>query len=185
TIFSLLDAVLLKPLPVPAAHELVTLYEQGPEGPADPDGGTGRFLRFSYPRFERLARALEGRGVLAAVTRGYRYAVTLPGESSRRFVSGQLVSPGFFQVLGVSAARGRMLTSADITNAPAMPVTVISDGFWRGQLGARADAIGQHLNVNGLDTTVVGITPPGFVGLWTDAEAALWLPLTLQLSLQY
>src|SRR6476660_9489000 len=53
-IFTLLDAVVLKPLAVPAAGELITLYETGP-GVADIAGGTGRFLRFSYPRFQRLA----------------------------------------------------------------------------------------------------------------------------------
>ena len=55
-IFVLLDAVILKPLAVPAADELITLYETGP-GVADTAGGTGRFLRFSHPRFQRLAAA--------------------------------------------------------------------------------------------------------------------------------
>src|SRR5436190_10860746 len=68
-IFSLLDAVVLKPLPVPSAGELITLYERGTEGVADPAGGTGRYLRFSYPRFQRLAAALGSHGALAAVTR--------------------------------------------------------------------------------------------------------------------
>src|SRR6185436_868065 len=72
TIFSLLDAVVFKPLPVPAARELITLYENGPEGTADPVGGTGRYLRFSYARFELLQRGLGTDGSMAAVTRSSR-----------------------------------------------------------------------------------------------------------------
>ena len=64
-IFTLLDAVVFRPLPVPAAAELLMLYENGPDGTADPTGGTGRYLRFSYPRFERLQQALGSSGSLA------------------------------------------------------------------------------------------------------------------------
>jgi hypothetical protein len=57
-IFTLLDAVVFRPLPVPAAGELLVLYENGPEGKADRTGGSGRHLRFSYPRVQRLQQAL-------------------------------------------------------------------------------------------------------------------------------
>jgi hypothetical protein len=69
TIFTLLDAVMFKPLNVPAPQELVALYEQPREGNPDASGGTGRYTRFSYPRFERLQSALGSRGSLAAMTR--------------------------------------------------------------------------------------------------------------------
>ena len=68
-IFTLLDAVMLKPLNVPAPQDLVALYEQPREGNPDATGGTGRYTRFSYPRFERLQFALGTRGSLAAMTR--------------------------------------------------------------------------------------------------------------------
>src|SRR5262245_39968518 len=68
-IFTLLDAVVLKPLAVPAAGELIALYEKGSEGAPDATGGSGRYLRFSFPRFERLAAALGSHGTLAAATR--------------------------------------------------------------------------------------------------------------------
>src|SRR5215203_5486913 len=74
-VFTLLDAVLLKPLAVPSPGELVTVYENAPEGVADTTGGTGRYHRFSYPRFERLASAVEGLGILAAATRNTRLVV--------------------------------------------------------------------------------------------------------------
>src|SRR5262245_57507334 len=70
TIFTLLDAVLFKPLPVSRPNELLTVYEHSPEPNALPDatGGTGRYLRFSYPRFQLLQAALGANGSLAAST---------------------------------------------------------------------------------------------------------------------
>src|SRR4051812_7099492 len=65
TIFTLLDAVVLKPLPVPAASELVMFYETGPEGPPDPTGGFGRYLRLRYPRVHRLPTGLGSFGSVA------------------------------------------------------------------------------------------------------------------------
>jgi predicted permease len=185
TIFTLLDAVVFKPLPVRAPTELVTLYEKGPEGPADIAGGTGQYMRFSFPRFERLERALGAKGSLAAVTRSSRFAVRLPGAGERHFVQAQLVSSRYFATLGVQAARGRLLTPEDVRRDRIAPVAVISDGFWKRSLGANDAAIGQTLDVNGVSVTIIGIAPPAFVGMWTDSEADLWLPLTLQQSLHY
>src|SRR5262249_33305068 len=108
-IFTLLDAVVFKPLPVPAPSELVTFYENGPEGVADPAGGTGRYLRFNYPRFLRLQEALGSHGAIAAVTRSAQFTARLPGASERTFVFAQLISGRYFETLGVRAARGRVL----------------------------------------------------------------------------
>ena len=106
TIFTLLDAVVLKPLPVPAPGELVMFYENGPEGTADATGGSGRYLHFSYPRFQRLEAALGSLGSMAAVTRSSLFAVRLPGAAATQYLNVQLVSGRYFQTLGVAAARG-------------------------------------------------------------------------------
>jgi predicted permease len=185
TIFTLLDAVVFKPLPVPAAGELVTFYENGPEGAPDPTGGSGRFLRFSYPRFGRLEKALGSMGSLAAMIRSQRFIVRLPDATQSQFVQSQLVSAGYFTTLGVPAARGRLLAAEDARPDSLSPVAVVSDGFWKRVLGASDAAIGRTLTVNGVSVTVVGVTPPGFVGLWTDSEAEMWLPLALQPALHY
>ena len=184
-IFTLLDAVMFKPLPVPAPGELFTFYESGPEGTADPTGGTGRFLRFSYPRFERLQEALGTRGSLAAVTRSSRFVFRRPGDAQPQFLQAQLVSGGYFGTLGVSAAQGRLLTPDDVRVDRVSPVTVISDSFWKRKLDGTDAAIGQTLVINGVDVTIVGVAPPGFFGMWSDSEADLWLPLTLQAALHY
>ena len=112
-IFTLLDAVLFKPLPLPAAHELVTLYERTPRGVPDAAGGTGRYLRFSYPRYERLQQALGPHGSLAAVTRSSRFLLRLPGSATPVPTRAQLVSGNFFSTLGISPARGRFLAEPD------------------------------------------------------------------------
>ena len=116
TIFTLLDAVVFKPLPVPAAHELVTLYENAPEGVAR-RRGRHRADTCASPirRFERLQQAIGTQGSLAAVTRGTRFISRLPGNSQVIPVEGQLVSGSYFGTLGISAARGRLLTAGDVT----------------------------------------------------------------------
>jgi len=185
TIFSLLDDVVFKPLPVPAARELVTFYENAPDGTADPVGGTGRYLRFTYDRFERLQRALGTQGSLAAVTRSSQLTARLPGAAERRILNAQFVSGGYFATLGVRAARGRVITAEDARlDAPAA-VAIISDGFWKRAFGASDGAIGTVLPVNGFPVTLIGITPPGFAGIWADREADLWLPIPMQQAVNY
>ncbi|MGE5835347.1 MAG: ADOP family duplicated permease [Acidobacteriota bacterium] len=185
TIFTLLDAVILKALPVPAPQELVTLYENGPEGTPDPAGGTGRYLRFSYPRFARFEQAVGAQASLAAATRSTRFIIRLPGNAQAIPARGQLVSGGYFTTLGVPAARGRLLSPNDVRLDRAGQVAVIGDGFWKRVLGGAETALGQTLVVNGVSVTVVGIAPPGFGGIWADVEADLWLPVTLQPVLRY
>jgi len=184
-IFTLLDAVVFKPLPVPAPSELVTFYENGPEGVADPAGGTGRYLRFSYPRFLRLQEALGSHGTMAAVTRSAQFTARLPGASERTFVYAQLISGRYFETLGVRAARGRLLNVDDVRVDQAAHVAVISDGFWKRAFGASESALGQTVAINNVDVAVVGIAPPGFAGMWTDRDADLWMPLPLQQPLNY
>ena len=184
-IFTLLDAVIFKPLPVPKPHELVTFYENGPEGSPDAAGGTGRFLRFSYGRFERLQQALGSRGSIAAVTRTTRLLMRLPGDPQRRFLRGQFVSGGYFATLGLQAARGRMLTPEDVSLEPSSSVAVVSDGFWRRVLGGSDAALGETIVVNDVAVTVIGVAPRGFVGTWSDSEADMWLPVTLQHPMRY
>jgi len=185
SVFTLLDAVVFKPLPLPAPRELVTFFENEPDGTPDPAGGTGRFMRFSYGRYRQLEAALGADGSIAAVTRSSRLVAQLPGETGRHFVFAQFVSGNFFTTLRVQAARGRTLIADDARIDRSAPVVVVGDGFWRRVLGGSADAVGRTVAVNGVPLTIVGVAPRGFTGLWTDAEADLWLPLTLQQPLHY
>jgi predicted permease len=180
-IFTLLDAVVLKPLAVPAADELITLYETGP-GVADTAGGTGRLHRFSYPRFQRLEAALGSHGQLAAATRSSSFLLR-QSETAASRISGQLVSAGYFRTLQVLPQQGRLIGDDDVQNAA--PVAVISDKYWRRALNSSAAAVGQTLVLNGVSVTIIGVAERQFVGMWTDSEADLWLPLTVQDAIGY
>jgi hypothetical protein len=118
-IFTLLDAVMFKPLNVPSPHDLVTLYERPREGDPDSTGGTGRYLRFSYPRFERLRAALGPAGSLAAMTRTSTFVVRFPGQTRAESVRAQLVSAEYFSVLDVPIATGRSIGTDDVRFAGA------------------------------------------------------------------
>src|SRR5262249_2242625 len=124
-------------------------------------------------------------GSLAAVTRGSRFVLRFAGSATPIPVRGQLVSVSYFSTLGLAAARGRLLGQDDFRTDAGAAVAVVSDGLWKRAFGSAAAALGQTIDVNGTAVTVVGITPQGFAGLWSDAEADLWLPLTLQASLGY
>jgi predicted permease len=183
-IFTLLDAVMFKPLNVPAPAELVALYESPREGTADNTGGTGRYMRFSYPRLERLRDALATRGSLAATTRTASFVVRMPGQAQPQLVRAQLVSGEYFSTLKVPVAHGRAIGVGDVDLARTEPVAVIGDRLWRDRL-AGANVIGQSIVVSGISATIIGIAPPGFIGVWSDAGADVWLPLTMQHALAY
>ncbi len=108
-IFTLLDAVMFKPLNVASPQDLVTLYERPREEEPDATGGTGRYMRFSYPRLERLQAALGNRGSLAAMTRTANLVVRLPGQKQPESVRSQLVSGDYFSTLQVPVSRGRAI----------------------------------------------------------------------------
>jgi predicted permease len=183
-IFTLLDAVMFKPLNVPSPQDLITLYERPREGDPDSTGGTGRYMRFSYPRFERLQTALGNRGSLAAMTRTATFVVRLPGQKQPESVRAQLVSGDYFSTLQIPTVRGRAIGRDDLTLPEGQPVAVIGDRLWKERLGG-ADVLGQTIVVSGVAATIVGIAPPGFIGVWSDARADLWLPLTMQHALAY
>ena len=183
-IFTLLDAVMFKPLNVASPQDLVTLYERPREGEPDATGGTGRYMRFSYPRFERLQAALGNRGSLAAMTRTGNLVVRLPGQKQPESVRAQLVSGEYLSTLQVPVVRGRAIGRDDVSVTNGQPVAVIGDRLWKERLGG-ADVLGQSIVVSGVTATIVGIAPPGFIGAWSDARADLWLPLTMQHALGY
>ncbi len=189
TIFTLLDAVLFKPLPVSHPEELLTLHENSPDATPNalPDiaGGTGRYLRFSYPRFQLLQQALGGDGSLSASTLSVRFVGRRQGSPQALPIRTQLVSGQYFSTLGVSMQRGRPLDERDMQRDDRANVAVISDGYWSSAFGRSGQTIGQTIDIKGVALTIVGIASRGFVGARTDSLADLWVPLTLQAPLGY
>jgi predicted permease len=168
-VFALLNAVLLRPLPVASPDELVTL-----ELLRERRGG---MPLFTYPQYETLREHRRGLADVMA-TSVTEYGIAVPGEDPR-IVPAWEVSGNYFAVLGVRPALGRFFTPAEVDVPGGAPVAVVSHDFWRTHLGGGSDALGRSLYVNGRELVVVGVAPAGYRGTVPAAGAQLWLPLTL------
>ena len=153
-IFSLIDALMLRSLPVRNPHELVQLTMRLPDekGPAGDS--------FSYA----IARALADRKEIFAGVAGFTgYTFTTGSGESIRKVPGALVTGEYFETLGLTPASGRLLTRLDDQTGAPLAV-VISDHYWEREFGRHPDVVGQSLLLSGAPATIVGVSPPGFVG---------------------
>jgi putative ABC transport system permease protein len=151
-IFSLIDALMLRSLPVRDPQQLLQVRMGEAAKPAE---------HFSYP----IARALADRQDIfttaAGFSAGWPFNVDSPGSVA--VVRGALVTGAFYETLGLNPAQGRLLTrSDDEIGAPL--VAVISHGYWERQYGARPDIVGRTLTTGGAPVTIVGVSPRGFVG---------------------
>jgi predicted permease len=188
-IFQLVNAVLLRPLPVPEPQRLVLL--------ASSDGSNGRgphppgpLMLFSHPLYRRvLADGLSAGGPFAGLAAeqsgGTRSALQRPGErgAPAELAAGRSVSASYFSVLGVRPLRGRTFAAGDETAPGANPVLVLSHHLWQRRFGGDPSLLGAQVTVNGRSYTVVGITPPGFVGTNVGAPTDFWVPLTMEAQL--
>jgi len=149
TIFSVVDGVLLNPLPFHDSHQLVSLFEKIPNF----DNGS-----ISYPNFvdwRSMNRTFSG----MAAYRSHGYDLSGSGEPDR--LQGEMISHDFFEILGVSPLLGRTF-SADEDRLGANPTAMISEGLWRRKFGAASDIIGKRLILNGEGRTVIGVVPSSF-----------------------
>ncbi len=160
-IFRVLDAVVLRSLPVRDPEQLVVLR-----------GLSNGNIGFNYPLFrEMAARQTVAEGMFASCDFPMRDAVI---EGS----TGRLVTGRYFQVLGVEAALGRLLVETD-ERASAPPVGVISYSLWRRAFGGRAEALGQTMRIGKAAVTIVGVAPPRFFGEQLGSAPDVWLPMNL------
>jgi predicted permease len=174
-IFSVLNSVLLRPLPVIHPEELYAL-----------DITESRFRapqRFSYPLFEQM-RGVAGDGI-AAMTRVARMYSRLAGEGEQEITRVQLVSGEYFGLLGLAPVQGRFLMPSDNLTIGMHAVAVVSHAFWRQKLGGSADILGRIINLNGAHFTIVGVAPAGFNGLWLESPVEVWIPLVMQAAAHY
>lgn len=168
-IFSLIDALLLRSLPVPNPAQLLQVS-------MTPDGARQSTLSdsLSYPVVQALA---EQRDVFEGVAGFSTFTFDAgPPESVRR-TPGAFVSGAFYETMGLRPVAGRLLTRKDDEpNAPL--VAVITDGYWERGFARNPGVIGQHLFVNGRPATIVGISPPGFTGAHVGWPADITLPVS-------
>jgi predicted permease len=171
TVFSVVDALLLRPLPVTRPERLVTPEQMFTDGV--------RQYNFSHSDFERF-RELTGAGVFAGVA-ATSWADAFDGapgtarEHRSETLRVSLVTGDYFRVLGIGLRAGRGLTGDDDReSAPA--VAVIGDGYWTRRFDRSPDVIGRTLQLNGSAFTVIGIAPRGFSGDWVGWPTDVWVP---------
>jgi predicted permease len=165
-IFSLLDAVLLKTLPVRDPGQLVFLENGQPQAK--------RSSNISYRTFEQLRSQKELLADACFFSFTTRVNASINGNSE--VVEGQLVSGSFFSTLGVAPRIGRMFTDADDTETDPQAVAVISYDYWQRRFGASALVVGQSVAVNNRPFTIVGVAPAEFFGVIVGSAPDVFLP---------
>jgi predicted permease len=175
-IFSLMDQVLLRLLPVKDPGRLVVLDAPGPNsGTFHSESETLRPV--SHPMFEALRDRSQ---VFSGLLAHYPAAFHLTAGTQTDNVDGDLVSGTFFDVLGLKPAAGRLLTQDDDRTPGAHPVVVLGNAFWSRRFAADPRVVGQTVRVNDTPMTVVGVAPRGFHGIDVGSSIDVFVPLMMQ-----
>ena len=182
-IFTLVNAVMLKSLPVEKPEELVLFSDATGEGTSLQDSPTtGKWTLFSYGSYEYFRDHDQSFEEIAALRSGTsRLSVRQVDSqaSAAARASGQLVTGNYFSMLRVRAARGRVLTKDD-DKANAQPAAVISHRYWETELNSDPGVVGKSVIINGTNFTVVGVTPREFFGERVRRPPDFWMPLAFQ-----
>jgi predicted permease len=174
TIFSGMNALLLRPLPgVVGEERLVSLRPARTNGTAAEQGS------YNYYTYLR-----DHANTLDAVAAWGRVSLTIATGGQGTAVYANMVSGNYFEVLGVRPALGRFFASDEDRTPGAHPVIVVSYGFWKSRLGGETGAVGRTVAVNGLPFTVIGVAPAPFQGIYTGIRAEAWVPLMMQPQLR-
>jgi predicted permease len=168
-IFSVVDAVLLRNLPVKEPAQLVLFrsiggdgYDIGAHNGSITRDSSGQTIKSSFP-YQTYTRFREQQSALSEVFAFGTLGLNVNAFGQADVASGQAVSGNYYTALGVPAVVGRTLTDDD-DNAAAPPVAVITHRYWLSRFGGDPAVIGQQINLNHNPFTIVGVTPPGFNG---------------------
>jgi predicted permease len=175
-LFSVLNAVLLRPLPLAHPEQLYAL--------SNPLSRSSVKDIFSYPLFERM-RNVAGANGIAAMSRVADMRVLVDGDSDPEQRSAQLVSGEFFALAGLTPALGRLIGPEDNRTSGGLPVAVISHDLWQRRFGGSAGVLGRGMALNGSHFTVAGVAPAGFTGMWLESRTEIWIPLAMQQQVHY
>jgi putative ABC transport system permease protein len=175
-IFSLLNQVLLRRLPVRNPEQLVILKSPGPKhGHVWSDGDDSEI--FSYPLYKGLAKNTT---VFDGVIARYQFAASLATHGQTERGSGELVSGNYFETLGVRPALGRLLMPADDDIRGAHPVLVLSHGYWKQHFAGDSGVLNQTILVNNTVMTIVGVAQAGFAGIQVGQTPDIFVPITMK-----
>ncbi len=166
TIFSVVNAILLRPLPYPEADRLVRVWQHSP-GSGFPLVGLSEF---EWTEYRQHQHSFEGIAVY------FTAGANLTGQGEALRVNAAVVSANFFSVLGVEPGLGRAFTPEEDTPGNDQ-VIVLEHGFWQRRFGSDPDVVGQAVVLNGRKQLVVGVMPPGFA--YPPGEVDLWVPIAI------
>jgi len=168
-IFSYVDELWLRPMPVPHANELMRIFTSNPTSKGEIERGPS-----SYPDFEDLRRNTK---TLAGVALHEGRGAMLDDGVQNKLVLASVLSDNFFDVLQPAPALGRMFTESELHSSNT-PVVVLSYPFWRGQYHADPAIVGQTIVVDRRHVTVLGILPRSFRGTASVMVQDLWIPMS-------
>jgi predicted permease len=171
-IFAVINSILLRPLPFPQSDRLVTIFNTYPKAGVENDGSS-------------ITNYYERRGNIAAfeslsIFRDFSEVVGETGAAEQTEI--MRVSPDFFATLGVNLATGRTFTEdeGEIAKGKGAGVAIVTDAYWRQRLNSDSDVLGRDIRVNTMPRKIVGVLPPNFRFL--SSEARLFLPIRSRLE---
>jgi len=172
-VFSVTDALVVRPLPVAQPRQLSFLNRAGHDD---------QNLLFSYPTFDRMRTDVHHASFAAM---GSPAGVQATVHGAAQLVTGQLVTGDWFDLLGVRPAAGRLLAPGDAATAGSSAVAVLSYAYWTRAFARDPAIIGSTLPINGVPFTVVGIAGEGFDGMTVGLRVSVWLPVTMQMEAKF
>jgi predicted permease len=170
-IFTLFDQVLLRLLPLKNPQELVQIQWRGERNAASIGGAT-----VSYPFYRDIR---DRNQVFSGVMCRFSLDLSLARQGQTDRVAAELVSGNYFEVLGVSAALGRVFTPDDDRIPDGHPLAVLSYDYWTERFGADPNILGQKILVNNFPMTVIGVSAKGFDGLELGVRPAVRIPVAM------
>jgi predicted permease len=174
-IFSLMNQILLRQLPVQNPKELVVLHAPGPvTGHVSDDGDATE--SFSYPMYKGLR---ENSAAVGDMLGQYGFSASIASRGQTERGSGELVSGNYFEVLGVPPAIGRVFSLDDERVPGGHPVVVLSHGYWTRHFGGDESILNKSLLIDNVEMTVVGVAREGFMGAQVGKSPDVFVPLMM------
>jgi predicted permease len=181
-IFALFNQILVRPLPVAAPGDLVSLGAPGLKNGSNSCNNSGNCDQvFSYPMFLDLARQQQ---VFTGLAAHRIFDANVGYQDQTLTVDGVEVSGSYFGVLGLQPALGRLITPEDTATVGGAAVAVLSEDYWTTRFKQDAGVLGRALVVNGQPLTIVGVAPRGFDGTTPGTRAKIFVPITLRTGME-
>lgn len=169
TVFTFVENILLRPLPVRDPQRLVSVNWNG-------------MINVSYPNYLDLR---DRNRAFSSMTASRFNPVSMSIRARENFrVWGYEASGNYFDELGIRPELGRFFTAAEDGNAGANPVVVISDRYWRARFAADARAIGSTVKINDFPFTIIGVAPPWFLGTELVIAGDYWVPMSMETQIE-